>query len=65
MFGYDDFGNPICEPDFGDRNSSCGWEVDHIVPRSAGGTDHLSNLRPLQWRKNASMGGTIGNALAG
>lgn len=22
------------------------WEVDHSIPRSAGGTDHLNNLMP-------------------
>lgn len=25
------------------------WEIDHIKPRSQGGTDELSNLQALQW----------------
>lgn len=39
---------------YGDRESEYGWEIDHITPTSNGGTDILSNLRPLQWDNNAS-----------
>lgn len=34
---------------YGRRDSQYGWEIDHISP---GGSDQLSNLRPLQWENN-------------
>ena|SRR2546425_1209888 len=41
---------------YGNRNSQYGWEIDHIVPVDKGGSDALSNLRPLQWENNAAKG---------
>jgi hypothetical protein len=38
--------------DYGNINSEYGWQIDHITPVSEGGTDDLSNLRPLQWENN-------------
>ena len=32
------------------RESRFGWDVALIVSKSNGGTDDVSNLRPLQWQ---------------
>ncbi|MBE1208124.1 HNH endonuclease [Aminobacter carboxidus] len=59
----DCFGNRICWHDYGDRASIHGWEKDHIIPRAAGGSDEIFNLRPLHHRLNASLGGGLGQFL--
>jgi len=52
----DQCGAWIGRNEYGDRSKplNYGWEIDHIKPQSEGGTDDLSNLRPLQWENNAS-----------
>jgi len=54
----DDEGNLIDRHLYGMR-SGAGWEIDHIVPDARGGSDDLSNLRPLHWQANAARGGRM------
>ena len=61
----DDFGYVIRFSDYGDRQSEYGWEIDHIFASGVGGSDDLSNLRPLHHAKNASLGGTLSGLLKG
>ena len=52
VWRWDDYGRVIRYGDYGNRYSRYGWEIDHVDPKSQGGTDDLSNLRPLNWVSN-------------
>ena len=51
LYRRDSNGNVIYKPAYG-RNSSMGWQVDHIRPKSKGGTDAGRNLQALQTGAN-------------
>ncbi|MCB9047275.1 MAG: HNH endonuclease [Chitinophagales bacterium] len=42
--------------EFGNRGSEYGWEIDHIIPVAAGGTDNIHNLQALHWKVNEEKG---------
>jgi len=48
-FSLDHRGATINVFEYGQR-SAYGWIIDHIVPLTQGGTDDVSNLRPLHWK---------------
>lgn len=52
VYRYDVCNAPMMWSEYG-KQTKYGWTVDHITPVSRGGTDELSNLRPLQWENNA------------
>jgi hypothetical protein len=53
-FRKDQCGAWISRKAYGNRTSSYGWEIDHIKTQANGGSDDLSNLRPLHWENNVA-----------
>lgn len=52
----DQCGAKMKRHEYGNTNSSFGWEIDHIIPESQGGNDRIENLQPLQWENNRAKG---------
>ena len=48
---YDEYDNTL---------SGYGWEIDHIYPKSKGGTDDINNLQPLYWENNRAKADKTG-----
>lgn len=56
VWRYDSRAGLLKFEDYLNPESEYGWEVDHIKPVSAGGTDDLANLQPLHWKTNREKG---------
>ena len=63
LFALDYHDNEIHYFCYGNRNSSFGWEIDHIIPEALGGRTIFDNLRAIHWRTNARGGGIISSLL--
>lgn len=50
-YRQDSYGNKIHRNSFG-KDSNMGWEVDHIKPKSLGGSDATRNLQALKTEVN-------------
>lgn len=55
LFRKDYAGAWIRKDAYGEE-SEYGWEIDHVLPLSKGGTHDISNLEPLQWQNNRTKG---------
>ena len=45
----------------GKNESPYNWDIDHKIPRSRGGSDHICNLEAINASKNRSMGSSMVN----
>lgn len=59
IWRWDYYGSVMKYSEHGNTNSEHGWEIDHIYPQSLGGSDHISNLQPLQWENNRKKGDSV------
>jgi len=63
-YRYDAGLNVIKYSDYG-KDSSTGWNVDHILAKNHGGDNYLGNLQPLQSAANKSYGDTLHKPVIG
>lgn len=54
----DPYGNTLYKSSYG-KSTNMGWEIDHIKPKSRGGSDGLRNLQALKTSINRAMGDSV------
>ena len=54
----DPYGNEMLYNSYG-KNSPKGWEIDHIKPKSHGGSDATVNLQALNTKTNREKGDSL------
>jgi hypothetical protein len=57
--GYDFAGWEVRKGAYGQNGSRFGWNIDHILPKSKGGTDDRNNLQITHMDTNAERGNRI------
>lgn len=57
-YRQDPYGNKIRKDSYG-KNSSMGWEVDHIKPKARGGSDTTRNQQALKTSVNREKGDSL------
>ncbi len=55
QYRKDPYGNVMRKSSYG-KTTPMGWEIDHIIPTSRGGSDALRNLQALNAIVNRSKG---------
>ena len=56
-------GKKIAFANYGNLDGHGAWEIDHSVPVSKGGTDHMNNLYPAAISANRSKGNAASQAV--
>ena len=58
LYRKDPYGNPMYRHSHG-KSSEMGWDVDHITPKSRGGSDSTKNLQALNSSVNRGKGDSL------